>query len=115
MGGVMCILIGLFGVVWTVAAASGGGGVFALFGIIFVAVAVVQAIYNFKNATGKNRYSAYDITDGYEEPDPLNRRFGYSQPDRPRDDASDSNFCPYCGTAVEDDYTYCKNCGKKLP
>ena len=72
MGGVMSILVGLFGVVWTVVAASAGGGFFALFGIIFIAVAVVQAIYNFKNATGKNRYSAFDITDSSEEPDPLN-------------------------------------------
>ncbi len=79
MGGVMSILVGLFGVVWTVIAASAGGGFFALFGIIFIAVAVVQAIYNFKNATGKNRYSAFDITDSSEEPDPLNERFGNPQ------------------------------------
>ncbi len=115
MGGIMCILIGLFGVMWTVVAAGMGGGVIAMFGIIFVAIAVVQAIYNFKNATGKNRYSAYDITDGCEEPDPLNERFGHPQPVRQQDKAVDSQFCPYCGTAVEDDYTYCNNCGKKLP
>ena len=115
MGGVMSILIGLFGVVWTIVAASMGGGIFALFGIIFIAVAVVQAIYNFKNATSKNRYSAFDITDSTEEPDPLNERFGNPQSDNQVKDDVDNKFCPYCGTPVAGDFEYCNNCGKKLP
>lgn len=115
MGGVMSILVGLFGVVWTVVAAGAGGGPFALFGIIFVAIAVVQAIYNFKNATGKNRYSSFDITDENEEPDPWNERFGNSQSYTQFNDDTDSNYCPYCGTAVQSDYEYCNSCGKKLP
>lgn len=79
MGSVMSVLVELFGVVWTIVAASMGGGVFALFDIIFIAVAVVQAIYNFKNATGKNHYSAFDITNSTEEPNPLNEYFGNPQ------------------------------------
>ena len=114
MGGVMSILVGLFGVVWTMVAASMGGGVFALFGIIFIAVAVVQAIYNFKNATGKNRYSAFDITDGNEEPDPLNKRFGNPQATTKKKNDVDNKFCPYCGTTVAVDFEFCNNCGKKL-
>ncbi len=114
MGGVMCIFMGLFGVLWTVIAASAGGGLFALFGLIFIAVAVVQAIYNFKNATGKNRYSAFDITDNGEEPDPLNERFGARYNASPSSDA-DNNFCPYCGRPVADDHEFCAGCGKKLP
>ena len=108
MSGIMFIFVGLFGVVWTVLAASEGGGVFVLFGIVFIAVAVTQAIYNFKNATGKNRYSAYDITDENEEPDPLNHRFGDKHDD-------ENKFCPYCGTSIEDDFEFCNKCGKKLP
>ena len=92
-----------------------GGGVFALFGIIFIAVAVVQAIYNFKNATGKNRYSAFDITDSSEEPDPLNERFGNPQATTQKKNDVDNKFCPYCGTPVEGDFEFCNNCGKKLP
>ncbi len=111
MGGVMSILIGLFGVGWTIAAASTGGGVFALFGVIFVAIAVVQAVYNFKNASGKNRYSAYDITESGEEPDPLNERFGPA----PEAGAGPTRFCPYCGTPVGEDFEFCNHCGKKLP
>ena len=114
MSGVMCVLVGIFGVVWTIAAASAGGGLFAMFGIIFIAVAVFNAFYNFKNATGKNRYSEYDITEGNEEIDLLNERFG-SQNNRKVNNSSESKFCPYCGTSVKAEYEYCNNCGKKLP
>ena len=115
MGGVMSILVGLFGVVWTIVAASMGGGVFALFGIIFIAVAVVQAIYNFKNATGKNRYSACAFPDRSEEPGPLNERFGNPQTNTQKKNDVDNRFCPYCGTPVAGDFEFCNNCGKKLP
>ncbi len=115
MGGIMSILMGLFGVVWTVLALGMGGGIFALFGVIFVVVAVVQAVYNFRNATSKNRYSAFDITDNGEEPDPLNERFGSPQSGERNQDGVHSKFCPYCGTSVGKDYEFCDNCGKKLP
>lgn len=115
MGGVMSVLVGLFGVVWTIIAATMGGGLFALFGVIFIAVAVVQAVYNFKNATGKNRYSSFDITDGDEEPDPWNECFGNSQTYTSMNEDRGSKYCPYCGTAVKSDFEYCNNCGKKLP
>lgn len=98
---------------------SDGRGLFALFGLVFVLIAVAQAVYNFKNATGKNRYSAFDITDSREEPDPLNLRFG--QPEAPAGDAGEtagspeSAFCPFCGTPVEADHVFCLRCGRKLP
>jgi len=115
MGGVMCLLIGLFGVVWTAVAAGMGGGPFALFGILFIAAAVLMAIYNFKNATGRNRYSVYDITEHGEEPDPLNERFGRPQSTASKQEDAENKFCPYCGTRVAEDYEFCNNCGKKLP
>lgn len=119
MGGIMSLLMGLFGVIWTVMALDMGGGIFALFGVVFIIIAIVQAVYNFKNATGKNRYSAFDITDGSEESDPLNDAFGFSgaQESEPPAASSDtgSAFCPYCGTAVEGDFEFCNKCGKRLP
>ena len=86
--------------------------IFPLFGVVFIVLAIVNAVYNFKNATGKKRYSQYDIVDGTEEPDPLNERFGETS-DNER--TAESAFCPFCGTKVEKDYEYCNRCGKKLP
>lgn len=118
MSGIVGIGVALFGVLWTIIAASSGGGLFALFGVIFVAIAVVQVVYNFKNATGKNRYSSFDITDENEEPDPFNERFGnnsYAQDDRYSYTESSQNYCPYCGAKTKEDFEFCTNCGKKLP
>ncbi len=117
MGGIMSVFAGLFGVVWTVIAVGMGGGLFSLFGIVFIAVAAVNAVYNFKNATGKNRYSEFDITEGNEEPDPLNEYFGESVDNsyENRKSVVGNKFCPYCGTPVEENFEFCNNCGKKLP
>ncbi len=115
MGGVMSILMGVFGLIWTLVAFQAGGGVFALFGVVFIVIAITQAVFHFKNATGENRYSAYDITDENEEPDPLNARFGTAQDGAEFPTDGGSAFCPYCGTPVEGDYAYCNKCGKKLP
>ena len=115
MGGIMSIFVGLFGIVWTVVAAGTGVAFMPIFGIIFVIIAIVQAVYHFSNATKKNRYSTYDITDHNEEPDPLNDRFGTANARVSNTTTEKSNFCPYCGTKAEEDYAYCNNCGKKLP
>jgi hypothetical protein len=89
-----------------------------MFGVVFVAVGVIQAVYNFKNATGKDRYSAFDITSENEESDPLNERFGRQDEELPRlsDDGGgeNGNFCPYCGAKVKPEYEFCKQCGKKI-
>ena len=124
MSGIACVFSALFGVVWTFVAASMGGGFIALFGVIFIVMAIVNAVYNFRNATGKNRYSEYDITEHWEESDPLNERFEdshnrVSNTGNTETSVSSANqksrFCPYCGTKAEEDYAYCNRCGKKLP
>ncbi len=74
MGGLGSIFAGVFGVIWTMAAVQMGAGIFALFGVVFILFAVLQAVYQFKNATGENRYSEFDITEDGEEPDPLEKR-----------------------------------------
>ena len=119
MGGIVSVAIGIFGIIWTIGAGSIGGGLFALFGVVFVVIAIVNAVYNFKNATNKNRYSTFDIVDGSEEPDPLNERFGDTSYEETQTYKTEGNggseFCPYCGADVEEDYVYCNKCGKKLP
>lgn len=117
MEGVVSVFMAIFGILWMIAAAGMGGGFFALFGLVFVGIAVVQAVYSFRNATGENRYSEYDVTSGSEEPDPLNVRFGSRQVNDfvHQQEDTESEFCPYCGTKAEKGYVYCNKCGKKLP
>lgn len=121
MNSIGSVFAALFGVFWTIMAASSGApGFFVMFGFIFIGIAVVQGIYHYKNATSKNRYSVYDITTSEEESDPFNDRF---RVDESKYEVSDNNevsdgetcYCPYCGTKVEGNYLYCRQCGKKLP
>ena len=115
MSGVIGIFMIGFGILWTVLAAQ-ASVIFAIFGVLWTCIAIGTTIYNFKNATGKNRYSTFDIVDSEEESDPFNERFGKTGNDsQKKDNNADNKFCPYCGTAVEGDYQYCNNCGKKLP
>ena len=109
----------IFGIFWTIMAASmGAPAFFPIFGVIFIIMGIVQAVYNYKNATGKNRYSSFDITDEGEEPDPLEQRFGGTEC---RDDTAQkssftaASFCPYCGKEVDGGFEYCPKCGKRLP
>ena len=144
MGGVVSICMAVFGLIWTITASNitkdpfgdmGGmagfgnfgmsgtfstvGSIFPLFGVVFMVIAIISAVYNFKNATGKNRYSEFDIVDGNEEPDPFNQRFGgqayESSEGSWQAEGPESRFCPYCGAKAQAGYEYCNQCGKKLP
>lgn len=140
MGGIGSIIAVVFGIFWTIMAFSmsreshfggmvgpGGFGVvnkiFPLFGLIFIAVGIISAVYNFRQATQRDRYSVLDITDSEVEPDPLNERFGPSL-EALSDAALNKNsehgsgkhrFCPYCGDEIGEGYRYCPACGKELP
>ena len=114
MGGVMGIAGALFGVFWTIMAIAGGAWFMAPFGLIFIGVAIFNTIYNFKNATGKNRYSEYDITDSEEEPDPWNEKFGEIREEKRKSESS-VKYCPYCGEKAENDFKFCSSCGRELP
>lgn len=120
LGGISAIFAALFGVFWVIMACAMGGWFMAPFGLIFIAIAVVNAIHSFKNATSQNRYSSFDIVDSEEEPDPLNLKYGkLEQSNQSKQTAqtgtAESHYCPWCGTKVDGDYVFCNVCGKKLP
>lgn len=129
MGGIGSIFAALFGVIWTIVALSSGAGIFALFGVCFIGLAIFQAVYNIRNATSENRYSEFDIVDSCEEEDPWNRRFGAERDARqcPEQSASSQppeqtppvdgafRFCPYCGKPLGGDFRFCPHCGRELP
>lgn len=120
MGAFGSIIAVVFGVFWTVMAASMGAPIFfPIFGVLFIVIGIVQAVYNFKNATGQNRYSSFDIVDSAEEPDPWNERFGETpEPPagrEPPEAGGGLRYCPYCGAEVGEGFTFCGRCGKKLP
>jgi ribosomal protein S27AE len=118
----------IFGVFWTILTINLTknipfpivGVIFPLFGLIFIGIGIAQAIFHYKNATGKNRMSLLDITDDSEEPDPLNEYFNKSKDiksdtvksGKPR--KFEGEFCPYCGNKVKDDFDFCPNCGKDI-
>lgn len=133
IGSVVAIIFGLF---WTAMAFSitrdspfgGIASIFPLFGILFVVVGVVSAVYSFRQATQENRYSVLDITDSDFEPDPLNERFGpmidaeiHAELDSHMDAGNGERydrphrFCPYCGDDIGEGFRYCPACGKELP
>lgn len=116
LGAIAGIGVALFGVFWIIGAVSMGAWFMAPFGIIFVIIALSGAIYNYKNATGKERYSSFDIVDSDEEGDPLNRRFGKNNSvfDTSEAYSGKACYCAYCGQRLDGDFSYCPHCGRKV-
>lgn len=116
MGGVGAVVVSIFGIFWTVMAANMGAPFFfPQFGVVFVLLGVAQAIYHFRNATGEDRHSLYDITDESEEQDPFSRRFGRPQSGQPRTPQGErGSYCPYCGAQTQGDHSFCRQCGRRL-
>ncbi|QAT41809.1 zinc ribbon domain-containing protein [Aminipila luticellarii] len=122
MSGLSSVFVGIFGVIWTIGAAGmGAPAFFSLFGIVFVGIAIVQAVYNFNNATSKDRFSEFDIVDETEESDPLQELVHKktdtgSMPEKETSlDFEVSAFCPYCGAKLGEGFQFCSKCGKKMP
>ena len=113
MGVIMGIAAAAFGVFWLIIAVSIGAYMMIPFGLIFIVIAVSNTVYNYKNATGKNRYSSFDIVDSDEEPDPLDEKYGNAK-NGSSSDGGNKKFCPYCGEKVDGNHKFCGNCGSKL-
>lgn len=114
----------IFGVIWTIGAISiGAPWFFALFGVFFVGMIGFNTYISYKNATGENRYSEFDIVEMDAEPDPWDKKFRNDETEfevnqscgHIHEKGTTARYCPYCGTQAETDFEFCKNCGKKLP
>jgi hypothetical protein len=109
------IIAAVFGVIWTIGAASmGAPPFFALFGVVFVLVAIGGTAYNLYNATSRNRFSNFDITTPGEENDPLDVMAHKEEAPPRRADRAEAKFCSQCGTQLENSYKFCPKCGKEL-
>ena len=142
------IIAVIFGIFWTAIAVSMTSGspfggvtlIFPLFGVLFIILGIVQAVYHYRNATGRDRYSAFDITDSSEEGDPADQwvkdRAGRSDEDnvnredqRDRQDAweaqntqdgrgawdtRNTQNAQNVQGARDADINYCPYCGAKL-
>lgn len=81
---------------------------FLLFGIIFILVGIGSAIYNYKNAFSKKRFSVFDIVEDSKESDP------FESPIKKGRQSDALNYCPYCDSPVEESFSFCPKCGKGL-
>jgi hypothetical protein len=110
-----------------------GAGMMAPFicipvGMVFFGILI--STIGFYNAFARNRMSSADIVTYEEEPDP-GRHLVLNKDDRDKDPAvlepppifpgkrSDRSedkggFCPYCGARVEEDYEFCRKCGRDI-
>jgi hypothetical protein len=128
MGAIVSFAFALFGIVFVVFMVSqmltgpfrsdnsGAVVVFIAFGILWLVVTAGSGIYQLYNFKAKNRPSVIDITDGNEEPDPLNEyfhgKYDVESTDAPA--AKDGMYCPYCGKPIQADFAFCSHCGKEL-
>lgn len=102
------------------------GLIFPLFGVLFIVMGIIQAAYHYKNATGKDRFSIFDITDRSEEGDPADRWIKndfksydtYNGSEQKIHDSktlsNEINYCPYCGKLLNEEFTFCPKCGKRI-
>ena len=106
----------LFGIIWTCIAFS-ISPLFAMFGVIFVVLGIVQFFYHLHNTKSGDRFSVVDITEEHEETDSLNERFGRKNEGTTTEtvpDDGEKHFCPYCGRKLDEEYRFCPGCGKEI-
>ena len=107
-----------FGVFWCIMAASMGAVFMVPFGIVFIGVALYNAVNSYHNVTSEDRYSIIDIVEEDEETDPLNQKYGRAHSKNIETDSKPGTsveYCPYCGTKVDSNFDFCPKCGKNLP
>ena len=123
MGGVIVsIAVAIFGIIFTVGAVSaisrspfnngfGPKQIFIAFGVLFVLVAVINAVKFYKgeiNEDGTPRSSAADRSDKEELVDRIVSEVRKTQQPQRR---TEKWTCAYCGTMVDENASICPACG----
>lgn len=118
MGALGGIVVAIFSIAISVIAASEGGpSIFIFFPATFAIFAIIGVIYNFYNATQKDRMSTLDITTDGEESDPVAQAMGHAPTARHAEGNGRQlagNFCPFCGSSVSAQFKFCPQCGKGI-
>ncbi len=96
MSSIFAVVFGIFFVFSSMK--MGAPAMFQLFGLGFVIMAIVTALYHYRNAFSDERMSMMDIEDNVREVKLSDKR----------------EFCPYCGKKMDGDYPYCPYCGREL-
>lgn len=107
------IFVLIFAIFWTVMATSMGmsGGIMAIFGIFFIGFAIARIVMTINHAQGKDRRPSF--RDRTEDEVPENR---YAKPQAPEPNQTAAQaYCPSCGAKVGADFTFCSECGRRLP
>lgn len=113
MGFIGSIIVIVVGIIWTTAVIYIGKKegdlpvILVLFGIIFIIMGIANAVYSYY--AFKGRISVFDIVDSSEEGEDLD--FNAIRKER---QSGPSNYCPYCGSSVEESFSFCPKCGKNL-
>jgi hypothetical protein len=113
--GVIAVLLALLGLIWTVnvvSRLSSREDMLASFGVLFICVAVVIAVYCFKKAAEAGRCeNEYDneIIKNISLTDGKAGNYGKKETHEEKE-----KFCPHCGTPASGYFDTCLNCGKKL-
>lgn len=92
----------IFAIFWCITAASMGAWFMLIFGIPFVGM-MIHRIYVLVQMTKKDETQAQN-----RQADPWDR------PAEAPKAQSGGNFCPYCGSAIQEGFAFCPKCGRRL-
>lgn len=100
-----CIFGLAFSIFWCVAVAWMGAWPMLIFGLLFVGM-MGYRLYVLLQMSGKDKAQKQKEADPWERPDER-ARFD-------RTEASESGYCPYCGSLVQTEFEFCPKCGRRL-
>ena len=109
----------IFGIIWTSQAnsmtryssfGSGPSTVLTAGGILFIIAAIVGTVSEYRKQTEKEQQHESPTADYHREEDLMNRIVDKVKEVQPQK-TNVKWSCPYCGTSVDEDSTFCPGCG----